>query len=208
MNIQPYARLLMIGGLVGSLACARSTAEEDVSPRRDTTTVTTDTAVTDTAMVGADTTGQQQNPPGYQGMERDTTVFPYDTTAGQDQEVMQDTLDPSAGQQGQGIEQDTTQGYQGMGQDTLNQGMGQDTLNQGMGQDTLNQGMGQDTLNQGGVGQDSLQGYQQYPSEGQDTSAAGVGTDTLQMHGDSAHVGGDTSSTQRDTSWSGTSTPQ
>lgn len=144
--MQPYARLLMIGGLVGSLACARSTADEDVSTRRDTTTVT------DTAAVMDDTAGvSEQNPPGYRGMERDTSVFPYDTT---DRGGEQDTLN-----RGYEVEQDT------LFQDTTYQ----DT----MFQDTTYQ----DTMFQDTTFQDTT--YQPYPPDvEQDTSYQGVEQDT------------------------------
>jgi hypothetical protein len=79
--------------LVGALACAGNTAREadtdESAAARDTTTT--------------DTLGGQQNPSGYRGMERDTTMAPTDSQPS----------DSFLQNQGTGTGQDTS-GYSGM----------------------------------------------------------------------------------------------
>jgi hypothetical protein len=86
-------RYVALVALAGALACASNKARTDTGPdqaaaARDTTS-------------GRDTT---QNPPGYRGMERDTSIAP------QHQQTSSDTF---LQQQGQGTPQDTA-GYSGI----------------------------------------------------------------------------------------------
>jgi hypothetical protein len=96
MGMNTCARLMVLGGVFGALACASNSANDTeqsaAAPR--------DSAVTDT-MAG---NSAEQNRPGYRGMERDTTATPYgaDSTAGRDSVMMQ-----------QGIGRDTA-GYSGI----------------------------------------------------------------------------------------------
>jgi len=84
----PFAAMAI---LVGALACARNTAgdTDETAAARDTTT--------------SDTLGQAQNPPGYRGMERDTTIAPA---------AEQQPSDTFLQNQGVGAPQDTS-GYSG-----------------------------------------------------------------------------------------------
>jgi hypothetical protein len=97
-------RLLTLAAFVGALACARNPEQEEgatpeeAAAARDTVTDTL-AAQPDTA---ADTLGQV--PPGYQGMERDTTLVPPQEPT---------PTDTFLQQQGQGTPQDTA-GYTGL----------------------------------------------------------------------------------------------
>jgi len=93
MRIHSSTRYVALAALAGALACAGNKARTDNGPdqaaaARDTTS-------------GRDTT---QNPPGYRGMERDTSVAP------QRQPTASDTF---LQKQGQGTTQDTA-GYSGI----------------------------------------------------------------------------------------------
>src|SRR5215212_899642 len=93
MQINSSTRFAAIAALVGALACAGNTAREadtdETAAARDTTT--------------ADTLGgQEQNPPGYRGMETDTSMTPN-----------QQPTDTFLQNQGTGQAQDTS-GYSGM----------------------------------------------------------------------------------------------
>jgi hypothetical protein len=93
MRIHSSTRYVALAALAGALACAGNKARTDNGPdqaaaARDTTS-------------GRDTT---QNPPGYRGMERDTSVAP------QRQPTASDTF---LQKQGQGTPQDTA-GYSGI----------------------------------------------------------------------------------------------
>jgi hypothetical protein len=93
MRVHSSTRYIALVALAGALACAGNKARTDNGPdqaaaARDTTSV-------------RDTT---QNPPGYRGMERDTTIAP------QQQPTASDTF---LQQQGQGTPQDTA-GYSGV----------------------------------------------------------------------------------------------
>jgi hypothetical protein len=119
-------RFAAIAALVGALACAGNTAREadtdETAAARDTTT--------------ADTLGgQDQNQPGYRGMETDTTITPS-----------QQPTDTFLNNQGTGQQQDTS-GYSGMERvDTTGQQGQMDTTGQ-MGTDTTSQ-MNTDTTSQ------------------------------------------------------------
>ena len=93
MRIHSSTRYVALAALAGALACAGNKARTDNGPdqaaaARDTTS-------------GRDTT---QNPPGYRGMERDTSLAP------QRQPTSSDTF---LQKQGQGTPQDTA-GYSGI----------------------------------------------------------------------------------------------
>ena len=93
MRIHSSTRYVALAALAGALACAGNKARTDNGPdqaaaARDTTS-------------GRDTT---QNPPGYRGMERDTSIAP------QRQPTSSDTF---LQKQGQGTPQDTA-GYSGI----------------------------------------------------------------------------------------------
>jgi hypothetical protein len=64
MRINSSTRFAAMAVLFGALACAGNQArtDDETAAARDTTT--------------SDTLGGQQNPPGYRGMERDTTIAP------------------------------------------------------------------------------------------------------------------------------------
>ena len=126
MRVNSSTRFAAIAALVGALACAGNTAREadtdETAAARDTTT--------------ADTLGgQEQNPPGYRGMETDTTMTPS-----------QQPTDTFLKNQGTGQPQDTS-GYSGMERvDTTGQQGQMDTTGQ-MDTDTTGQ-MNTDTTSQ------------------------------------------------------------
>jgi hypothetical protein len=126
MRINSSTRFAAMAALVGALACAGNTAREadtdESAAARDTTT--------------ADTLGgEDQNQPGYRGMETDTTITPS-----------QQPTDTFLNNQGTGGQQDTS-GYSGMERvDTTGQQGQMDTTGQ-MGTDTTGQ-MNTDTTGQ------------------------------------------------------------
>jgi hypothetical protein len=94
MRVHSSSRYLALVALAGALACAGNKAR-------------TDTGNPDQAAAAPDTTSGRdttQNPPGYRGMERDTSVAP------QHQQTPTDTF---LQRQGQGAPQDTA-GYSGI----------------------------------------------------------------------------------------------
>jgi len=97
MRVHSSTRYVALVALAGALACAGNKARTDNGPDQAA-------AAWDTTSV-RDTT---QNPPGYRGMERDTTIAP------QQQQTPSDTF---LQQQGQGTPQDTA-GYSGIERDT------------------------------------------------------------------------------------------
>lgn len=62
MRVNSSTRFAAMAVLVGALACAGNKGPDETAAARDTTSDT----------LG----GQAQNPPGYRGMERDTTIAP------------------------------------------------------------------------------------------------------------------------------------
>jgi len=159
MKMNAPTRYATLAALIAGLACAGNSARTDDTDQsaaaKDTTTTT-----------GRDTlNGQNENPPGYRGMEQDTTQAP----------VGQTPSDTFLQNQGQGTPQDTS-GYSGIERvDTTGQAnqqnqtdttgvTGQDTTGV-TGQDTS--GMtGQDTS--GTAGQDTT-GYDQ-SQQGRDST--------------------------------------
>src|SRR5687768_4267895 len=85
---------VVVALLTGVLGCARNPEAEEAGTARVDTTATTDT-VTDTTA---------QNPPGYRGMERDTTMVPPDRQQPVDTFLEKQGTDPQA----------DTAGYSGM----------------------------------------------------------------------------------------------
>jgi hypothetical protein len=137
MNMNAPTRYATLAALIAGLACAGNTARTDDTDQS--------AAAKDTTTTGRDTlNGQNENPPGYRGMEQDTTQAP----------VGQTPSDTFLQNQGQGTPQDTA-GYSGMERvDTTGQANQQNqTDTTGVtGQDTS--GMtGQDTS--GAVGADT-----------------------------------------------------
>ena len=88
MTNRSIAGLAAAAWLFGSLACAGGMARED----------------DETAAAPQDTT-EAQNPPGYRGMERDTTMIPPDTQP--------EAVDTFLQEQGTGVPEDTA-GYGGL----------------------------------------------------------------------------------------------
>jgi hypothetical protein len=103
MRVHNSTRYAAIVALLGGLACAGNKA------RTDETTPDQAAAARDTTTTGRDTlAGQTENPPGYRGMERDTTMVPP---------TGQTPSDTFLQRQGQGTPQDTS-GYSGIERDT------------------------------------------------------------------------------------------
>jgi hypothetical protein len=161
MRVQTSTRVAALAALVGALACAGNTAKTD----------------TDQAAAARDSTSARdttQNPSGYRGMERDTSMVPP---------TQQTPTDTFLQRQGTGGAQDTS-GYSGMERvDTTGQGQNQ----QGQGQNQQGQsqtdtsGMRSDTSsvnpssqsNPSSAGQsDSSSSYQNTPSAGQSDSTS------------------------------------
>jgi hypothetical protein len=120
------ALALIVGLLVAatSPAMAQDTTETGGAPM-DTAappagaidTAGVDSAVADTSDTSATDTSGVQNPPGYRGMERDTTMFPDSggppAEAGQVEDQTTGTYDDSTWQDTTGAEQNPA-GYRGM----------------------------------------------------------------------------------------------
>ena len=92
MRVNSSTRFAAMAVLFGALACAGNKARTDTAE----TAAARDTTSTDSV-------GAQQNPPGYRGMERDTTIAPP---------TQQQPSDTFLQNQGQGTPQDTS-GYSG-----------------------------------------------------------------------------------------------
>src|SRR3712207_3561148 len=95
MRVQATTGYATLMALVGALACAGNTARTDDADQS--------AAARDTTTAQDTLTGQNENPPGYRGMERDTTQAPTGQTPS----------DTFLQNQGQGTPQDTA-GYSGM----------------------------------------------------------------------------------------------
>ena len=162
MKMNSPTRYATLAALVAGLACAGNTARTDDTDQS--------AAAKDTTTTGRDTlNGQAENPPGYRGMERDTTQAP----------VGQTPSDTFLQNQGTGTPQDTA-GYSGIERvDTTGQ------ANQQNPTDTTT-GVTQDTSsmnNQTGVtGQDTS------GMTGQDTTGAN-GADTSGVNQSSGQSG-------------------
>jgi hypothetical protein len=106
MQGHSFTRYATLAALVAALACSRNPEQEEVATPEEAaaardTAADTLAAQRDTA---ADTLGQAETPPGYEGMERDTTLVPPSE---------QTPTDTFLQQQGQGQPQDTA-GYGGL----------------------------------------------------------------------------------------------
>jgi hypothetical protein len=120
MRINSTTRYATLAAIVGALACAGNKARTDENPQPDERAAARDTTS------GRDTlNGQVQNPPGYRGMERDTTVAPP---------TQQTPSDTFLQNQGEGTPQDTA-GYSGIERDTTHAQPGR-TDTTGYGRDT------------------------------------------------------------------------
>jgi hypothetical protein len=131
MRINASTRYATLAALVGALACASNTARTDeTAAAKDTTTTTRDTL------------NQNENPPGYRGMERDTTQAPTGQTPS----------DTFLQNQGAGTPQDTA-GYSGIERDTTTQPTSQpsQTDTSSMRSDTTGAGGVTDTSKTGGA---------------------------------------------------------
>jgi hypothetical protein len=127
MRVHNSTRYAAIAALIGGLACAGNKA------RTTDTTPNEAAAARDTAS-GRDTVGgQTENPPGYRGMERDTTMVPR---------IGQTPSDTFLQKQGQGSPQDTA-GYSGIERDTTHHAVGADTT--GYSRDTTGASSSRDT---------------------------------------------------------------
>jgi hypothetical protein len=91
MRVNSSTRFAALAVLVGALACAGNKARTDTDETAAARDTTSDT-------LG----GQAQNPPGYRGMERDTTIAP----------AQKQPSDTFLQNQGMGTPQDTS-GYSG-----------------------------------------------------------------------------------------------
>jgi len=193
MRITSSTRFATLAALVGALACASNTARTDESA-----------AAKDTTSTGRDTlNGQTENPPGYRGMERDTTQVPPGAA--------QAPVDTFLQKQGTGSPQDTM-GYSGMERDTTGQGQRQNQAdtssmqNNGQSQaDTSS--MQNNTTGNSGVSDTSMtggaadtSGYNQSSgnqnSANPSSSAAGLDSTGMSKTGDT--TGYDKSQQQRD----------
>jgi hypothetical protein len=160
-SITGYAALAAV---LGALACGGQARTED-TPEPEEAAAARDTA-TDTLATEADTVGgEAQNPPGYRGMERDTTLVPPT------EEQPSDTF---LQQQGQGQPQDTA-GYGGLERaDTTGQAQPGQTDTTGYGQDTTGAAPTDTTqMNQSGLdttGTDTT-GYNPSQEQPRDTTA-------------------------------------
>jgi hypothetical protein len=92
MRVNSSTRYVALAALVGALACAGNKARTEDNPQPDQAGAARDT-----------TSGQTENPPGYRGMERDTTIAP----------TGQQPSDTFLQNQGTGQAQDTA-GYSGI----------------------------------------------------------------------------------------------
>jgi hypothetical protein len=112
MKMNAPTRYATLAALVAGLACAGNSARTDDSDQSAAAKDTTTTTAQDTV------NAQTENPPGYRGMERDTTQVP---------QTGQTPSDTFLQNQGQGTPQDTA-GYSGIERvDTTGQANQQDT---------------------------------------------------------------------------------
>ena len=153
MRVYSSTRYVALVALAGALACAGNKARTENGPdqagaARDTTS-------------GRDTT---QNPPGYRGMERDTSIAP------QHQQTPSDTF---LQQQGQGTPQDTA-GYSGIERvDTTGQRADTSGYN-------ANPGVGADTSGMSGMDSTGMQ----HDTTGASSGAAGLDSTGMSKIGD------------------------
>jgi hypothetical protein len=165
MRVQSSTRYLTLAALAGALACAGNKARTDDGTQPDQAAAARDTTS------ASDTT---QNPPGYRGMERDTSAVPNQQPTATDTFLQK---------QGQGTPQDTA-GYSGMERvDTTGQAgranpSGQDTSGY-----NSNQGTGQDTSGMSGMDSTSMQHGDSAGANGT-SGAAGLDSTGMSRTGD------------------------
>jgi hypothetical protein len=160
MQAHSSASLAALALLVGGLGCASTTARTDDSPSaaaRDTSTTTT-----------ASDTGTQ-NPPGYRGMERDTTAVPPGAATA--------PVDTFLQRQGTGAPQDTM-GYSGLERDTTGQQQQRETENPTDSSGRTVPGMAQQDSTSGMRSMDSTNGMGGMDSTRTDTSGTSSGDTT------------------------------
>ncbi len=156
MRVPSSARVAVACLMAGALACASNSARVD-----DETAAAQDTSSTTTAQ---DTT-RNDAPPGYSGMERDTTMAPDSAPT---------AVDTFLEQQGTGVPADT-QGYGGLEHPDTSAGAGQQT-----GYDTTSTTQPGQTGT--GYGQDTTSGMNQMDTSGMsqmDTSGMSSGQDSI-----------------------------
>jgi hypothetical protein len=183
MRAQSSTRVAALAALVGALACAGNTAKTD----------------TDQAAAARDSTSARdttQNPSGYRGMERDTSMVPP---------TQQTPTDTFLQRQGTGGAQDTS-GYSGMERvDTTGQGQSQ----QGQGQNQQGQsqtdtsGMTSDTsaVNPSSQSNPSSAGQSDSTSMNQSSpSSSGQSDSSSQSNPSSTNQSGTSSNNQSGTS--------
>ena len=165
MRVHSSTRYATLAALVAGLACAGNKARTDDTDQS--------AAARDTTTTGRDTlNGQNENPPGYRGMERDTTQTPTGQTPS----------DTFLQNQGQGTPQDTA-GYSGMERvDTTGQGNQQGQPSQ---TDTTNYG-GDTTGVTGGDTTSSTPSPTGLDSTGQSKTGDTTGYENSQQPSDSA----------------------
>jgi hypothetical protein len=160
MKMNSPTRYAALAALVAGLACAGNKARTDDSDQS--------AAARDTTTTGRDTlNGQNENPPGYRGMERDTTQMPTGQTPS----------DTFLQNQGQGTPQDTA-GYSGMERvDTTGQAQPGQTDTTGVsGQDTS----GTTGVDTAGANQSSGNNPSQLDSTGMSRTGDTTGYDNSQ----------------------------
>jgi hypothetical protein len=153
--------------LIGTLACAGTGL-----PREEDTG-----AAPDTTGAAPDTTGAE-NPPGYRGMEQDTTQVPQDS--------LKQPVDTFLEQQGTGVPADTA-GYSGMEHPDTTGAAAQDTSGAGM----------TDTTGTTGVDTTGTTGVDTSGTAGMDTSATGMDTSGMSGMSDTTGQTGADSTAQR-----------
>lgn len=159
MRVHSSPRYVALVALAGALACAGNKARTEDNTPPDQAAAARDTTS------GRDTT---QNPPGYRGMERDTSVAP------QQEQTPSDTF---LQKQGQGTPQDTA-GYSGIERvDTTGQGQANPSDTSGY---NANPSGGQDTSGMNGMDSTGMQ----HDSTGASSGAAGLDSTGMSKTGD------------------------
>jgi hypothetical protein len=167
MKMNTPTRYATLAALVAGLACAGNTARTDDADQS--------AAATDTTTTGQDTlNAQTENPPGYRGMERDTTQAPTGQTPS----------DTFLQNQGQGTPQDTA-GYSGIERvDTTGQANQQPSQT-----DTTGGVSGQDTSGMGNQDTSGMSSQDTTSMGGQDTTGA-MGADSTSVNQSSGNQSG------------------